>query len=193
MEMRKIEWKRILLAKEYFYTSLFIFQSEQLVVNIAEKSKLKHFWIWNFFFVQTSIWGMEGGQRLLRNPSQSRTQKEQKCWFIIRLKIFRISYFQKYFYKDFLMLNIINKVQTFIRWASSYARLVKQICGHFWFWSKSWFCRHFVPRHFLLIQVWDQQRQIQSQRLSDLEWPTQKLSKRVTWSLGHLVTWSLEY
>ena len=116
MEMRKIEWKRmILLAKEYFYTSLFIFQKEQLVVNIAEKSKLKHFWIETFFFVQTSIWGMEGGQRLLRNPSQSRTQKEQKCWFIIRLKIFRISYFQKYFYKDFLMLNIINKVQTFIK------------------------------------------------------------------------------
>ena len=39
--MRKIEWKRILLAKEYFYTSLFNFQSEQLVVNVAENIKLK--------------------------------------------------------------------------------------------------------------------------------------------------------
>ena len=47
--MRKIEWKRILLAKEYFYTSLFNFQSEQLVVNFAGNIKLKNCRIRNFF------------------------------------------------------------------------------------------------------------------------------------------------
>ena len=55
MEMRKIEWKRILLAKEYFYTSLFNFQSEQLVVNVAENIKLKNCRIQNFFLYKRAF------------------------------------------------------------------------------------------------------------------------------------------
>ena len=48
--MRKIEWKGISLQVEHFYISLFIFQSEQLVVNVAENIKLKNWWNLKLFF-----------------------------------------------------------------------------------------------------------------------------------------------